>query len=62
MKKVWVLSLAVLLLILTFAVYGGGKVDINNASVKELMSLPGIGAVTAERIVEHEQPSPFLPY
>lgn len=55
MKKVLALSLATLLLIVPFAVYGGEKIDINNASQKELMKLPGIGAVTAERIVEYRE-------
>ena len=55
MKKVLVLSLAVLLLIVPFIVYGGEKIDINNATVEELMKLPGIGAVTAERIVEYRE-------
>lgn len=55
MKKVLALSLATLLLIVPFAVYGGEKIDINNATVEELMKLPGIGAVTAERIVEYRE-------
>ncbi len=55
MKKVLALSLATLLLIVPFAVYGGEKIDINNASQKELMKLPGIGAVIAERIVEYRE-------
>ena len=32
---------------------GRKRIDINNASTKELSSLPGIGPVLAERIVEH---------
>ena len=31
---------------------GGDKVNINNASQKELESLPGIGPVTARKIIE----------
>ena len=32
-----------------------GQVNINTASVTELQTLPGIGAKTAERIVEYRQ-------
>ncbi|MCG2709410.1 MAG: helix-hairpin-helix domain-containing protein [Thermodesulfovibrionales bacterium] len=55
MKKVLVLSLAALLLIVPFIVYGGEKIDINNATVEELMKLPGIGTITAERIVKYRE-------
>ncbi|MDI1471625.1 helix-hairpin-helix domain-containing protein [Thermodesulfovibrio sp. 1176] len=55
MKKALVLSLAVLLLSVPFVVYGGEKIDINTATAKELMKLPGIGAVLAERIVEYRE-------
>jgi competence protein ComEA len=38
----------------------GKPVDINRASVEELIGLPGIGEVTAKRIVEfREQHGPF---
>ncbi len=31
----------------------GGPVDLNSATVHDLMELPGIGAVMAQRIVDH---------
>jgi len=33
----------------------GGPLDLNAAGVEELMSLPGVGPVTAQRIVEHRR-------
>lgn len=37
-----------------------GRIDINRASKEQLMSLPGIGAVIAERIIAYrEQHGPF---
>lgn len=35
------------------------RVDLNRASVEELMSLPGVGAVKAQAIVEHRRTAPF---
>jgi competence protein ComEA len=35
------------------------RVDINRASVEELMSLPGVGPAKAKAIVEHRQTAPF---
>jgi competence protein ComEA len=35
------------------ATVGGGKVNINTASVKELMTLTGVGRGLAEKIVKH---------
>ena len=37
------------------AVYADEKVDINTATVKELKTIPGIGKVIAERIVEYRE-------
>jgi competence protein ComEA len=38
----------------------GGRVDLNHAGVRELQTLPGVGKVTAERIVEErERGGPF---
>lgn len=36
-----------------------GLVNINTASITELDSLPGVGEVTAQRIVEYRQQHPF---
>ncbi|OHW62520.1 ComE operon protein 1 [Andreesenia angusta] len=38
---------------------GNEKVNINKASEEELKSLPGIGEVTARKIVDHRASSPF---
>ncbi|KJS28358.1 MAG: hypothetical protein VR64_25000 [Desulfatitalea sp. BRH_c12] len=39
---------------------GGGKVNINTATVEQLMTLDGVGRGYADRIVEHrEQNGPF---
>lgn len=37
------------------AAVGGEKVNINTASVKELMTLAGVGRKVAEKIVEYRQ-------
>jgi competence protein ComEA len=34
-------------------------VDLNNATAAELETLPGVGAKTAQRIIEHRQKTPF---
>ena len=34
---------------------GGGKVDLNRATAQELETLPGVGPVLAQRIVEHRE-------
>jgi competence protein ComEA len=35
------------------------RIDINRASVEELMSLPGVGPAKAQAIVEHRKTAPF---
>ena len=35
------------------------RVDLNQATVEELMSLPGVGAAKAQAIVEHRKTAPF---
>ncbi len=35
------------------AVAADNRININNASTKELQGLPGVGKVTAERIIEY---------
>jgi competence protein ComEA len=37
----------------------GERIDLNRASVAELMRLPGIGAKKAQAIVAHRQRQPF---
>ena len=35
------------------------RIDLNRASVQELMSLPGVGAAKAQAIVDHRRTAPF---
>ncbi len=43
----------------TVEVGGADKVDLNSADAAELMTLPGIGAVTAAKIIEYRQNETF---
>ncbi len=46
------LSTAPLLAAPSAAVQTGGKLDVNSASSEELLNVPGIGPVLAQRIIE----------
>ena len=59
-KRVFWGSVVVLMIVSVVALsiaaaYADEKVDINTATVKELKTIPGIGQVIAERIVEYRE-------
>jgi len=67
-RRLWLLSFAVTLLVapalaatvsrtetITASAPVGGKVNINTASVKDLMTLAGVGKKVAEKIVEYRE-------
>ncbi|MDA3918919.1 MAG: helix-hairpin-helix domain-containing protein [Deltaproteobacteria bacterium] len=58
-------SLIFVLAVLLFACFsqpvvaGEGKININTASKKELITLEGVGKKTADRIIEYRKEKPF---
>ena len=64
MRKFKIVSISVLatLLIVSFAqpiMAGKGKININNASKKELVTLKSVGDKIADRIIEYRKAHPF---
>lgn len=56
---VFVLSMLLLLSFCQPVMAGKGKININTATKKELVTLKGIGAKIADRIIEYRKAHPF---
>lgn len=50
-----VVMLLVVVLLSAPLVYGGEKIDINTAAETELIKLPGIGSVIANRLIKYRE-------
>jgi competence protein ComEA len=61
LKKLFVFMSLFSFLIAANAVYAVSvdKINVNSASVEQLQELPGVGPVTAERIVAYRDKTPF---
>jgi len=61
LKKLFVFMSLFTFLIASNAVYAVSvdKVNVNTASVEQLQELPGVGPVTAKRIVDYRDKTPF---
>ncbi|WP_252381224.1 ComEA family DNA-binding protein [Desulfovulcanus ferrireducens] len=59
LKALFVVALVWTLCIAPSFALAGEPVNINTATVEELISLPGIGPVIAERIIKYREKYPF---